>query len=57
MTGNASSVRKRDTLLRIVGKREKKVPRKRTGTATIVAKLATGPENALRSKKTKPMEA
>ena len=36
--------------------KRKKALRKRTGTAIIVAKLATGPENALRSKNTKPIE-
>ena len=60
MIGDASTVRKQDISLRIVSKRGKKVPRKRTrspGTATIVAKLATGPENALRSRETRPMGA
>ena len=59
MTEDALTVRKQDILLRIVDKREKKVPRKRTqspGTATIVVKLAIGPGTATKNRRIRPME-
>ena len=59
MIGDASTVRKQDISLRIVGKRGKRVPRKRMrspGTVTIVVKLAIGPGNATKSRRIRPME-
>ena len=56
MTGNVLDVRKQVTLLKIVGKREKKVPRKKKVIVIIAQSPDTGPKTALRSKKTKPME-
>ena len=59
MIGDASTVRKQDILLRIVDKRGKTVPRKRTRnpvTATIVVKLAIGPGTATKNRRIRPME-
>ena len=57
MTGHVLDVRKLVTLLKIVGKREKKALRKKKVIVIIFQSPDTGPETALRSEKTKPMEA